>query len=566
LFVIFVLKLLNEHKKFYKMHAKKITRSKTYLFLLPFFILITSCSVKNSTLKKGNEFEKNGNFKEASELYMNVLFRKNNIPEVQNALRRSAQLHISETAFSIANKNERNDLKGVVDDYYSLTQFVNRVNAFTKNIDIDSQTKAIYQKNLALYLNNEYDLANKYLSEEKFADAENTLKNIQKFDSNYKDTSKKLVTAVNEPLYLRGIEEFSNKKYIASYQTWNRIATKEPNYKDVKNKLQQALNERYKEGSYFLMQENFKEAEQAFYDVSQINNNYLDVRNLYKEAYSEPIYRKAVKDLKNDKCRTAYLGLEDIINKFNSYKNAEELKNTALKCAEYPIIIESYRTSSSNGFENRIQNAVIEDILGSKNPFVTIIKGGTSNNSPLYNINSTRPTNSQLSRYVNNSYANTRAKAILTVHINEYKLQENPPRVFNRNGVEVKRIKARNGSDSIVEKAVTYKEYERRNTLSSSITYSLIEIKTGKILMQKTIQKNDEQEVRYARYNSNNLSLIYPTRIIGSTFSRDDSNYKVLQSLFQTPEIIDNEQLSENILTDFRRRITNDVLVFNPEE
>lgn len=558
--------MLNEQKKFYKMHAKKITSLKTYLFLLPFFILTTSCSVKNSTLKKGTEFEKTGNFKEASELYMNVLFRKNNIPEVQNALRRSAQLHISETAFSIANKNERNDLKGVVDDYYSLTQFVNRVNAFTKNIDIDSQTKAIYQKNLALYLNNEYDLANKYLSEEKFADAENTLKNIQKFDSNYKDTSKKLVTAVNEPLYLRGIEEFSNKKYIASYQTWNRIATKEPNYKDVKNKLQQALNERYKEGSYFLMQENFKEAEQAFYDVSQINNNYLDVRNLYKEAYSEPIYRKAVKDLKIDKCRTAYLGLEDIINKFNNYKNAEELKNTALKCAEYPIIIESYRTSSSNGFENRIQNAVIEDILSSKNPFVTIIKGGTSNNSPLYNINSTRPTNSQLSRYVNNSYANTRAKAILTVHINEYKLQESQPRVFNRNGIEVKRIKARNGSDSIVEKAVTYKEYERRNTLSSSITYSLIEIKTGKILMQKTIQKNDEQEVRYARYNSNNLSLIYPTRIVGSTFSRDDSNYKVLQSLFQTPETIDNEQLSDNILTDFRRRITNDVLVFNPEE
>jgi len=130
----------------------------------------------------------------------------------------------------------------------------------------------------------------------------------------------------------------------------------------------------------------------------------------------------------------------------------------------------------------------------------------------------------------------------------------------------VKRIKARNGSDSIVEKAVTYKEYERRNTLSSSITYSLIEIKTGKILMQKTIQKNDEQEVRYARYNSNNLSLIYPTRMVGSTFSRDNSNYKVLQSLFQTPETIDNEQLSDNILTDFRRRITNDVLVFNPEE
>ena len=129
--------MLNEHQKFYKMHAKKITHLKTYLFFLSFLILTSSCSVKNSTLKKGTEFEKNGNFKEASELYMNVLFRKNNIPEVQNALRRSAQLYISETAFSIANKNERNDQKGVVDDYYNLSQFVNRVNAFTKNINID---------------------------------------------------------------------------------------------------------------------------------------------------------------------------------------------------------------------------------------------------------------------------------------------------------------------------------------------------------------------------------------------------------------------------------------------
>ena len=558
--------MLNEQKKFYKMHAKKIIHLITALFLVLFFILITSCSVKNSTLKKGVEFEKNGNFKEASELYMNVLFRKNNIPEVQNALRRSAQLYISENAFSIATKNERNDLKGVVDDYYNLSQFVNRVNAFTKNLVIDSQTMAIYQKNLAIYLNNTYDLGNKYLSEAKFTDAENTFKNIQKFDSSYKDTSKKLVIAVNEPLYLRGVEEFSNKKYIASYQTWNRIASQEPNYKDIKNKLQQALNERYKEGNYFLMQENFKEAEQAFYDVSQINNSYLDVRNLYKEAYSEPIYRKAVKDLKIDKCRTAYLGLENIINKFNNYKNAEELKNAAIICAEYPIIIESYHTPTSKGFETTIQNAIIEDILSSKNPFVTIIKGGTTNNSPLFTINSTPQTNNQLSRYVNNNYANSRAKAILTIHINEYKLQENQPRVLNKNGIEVKRVKARDGSDSIVERAITYKEYERRNTLSSNITYSLVEIKTGKILMQKTIHKNDEKEVRYARYNSTNLNLIYPTRIVGSSFSRDDSNYKVLQSLFQTPETIDNIQLSNAILNDFRRRITNDILVFNPEE
>ena len=136
------------------------------------------------------------------------------------------------------------------------------------NVSVAPQTSYLKIKSPIKYnsfvcLDNTYDLGNKYLSEAKFTDAENTFKNIQKFDSSYKDTSKKLVIAVNEPLYLRGVEEFSNKKYIASYQTWNRIASQEPNYKDIKNKLQQALNERYKEGNYFLMQPSKKQRKQT---------------------------------------------------------------------------------------------------------------------------------------------------------------------------------------------------------------------------------------------------------------------------------------------------------------
>jgi hypothetical protein len=65
------------------------------------FLLLFSCSVKNSTLKKGAEMEKLGNFKQASELYLGVLYRKTNLPEIENALRRSAQLHISETGNAV---------------------------------------------------------------------------------------------------------------------------------------------------------------------------------------------------------------------------------------------------------------------------------------------------------------------------------------------------------------------------------------------------------------------------------------------------------------------------------
>lgn len=543
----------------------KINITPKYLIVL-LFLFLFSCSVKNSTLKKGAEMEKLGNFKQASELYLGVLYRKPNLPEIENALRRSAQLHISETAFSIATKNEKGDKEGVVNEYYNLNGFVNQVNAFTKNLDIDQQTKAIYNKNLDQYLMGQYDLGIKYLSEKKFAEAESVFNDISRFNPNYKDTPKQLSIAINEPVYLSGIQLFGEKKYMPAYDKWNEIYTREANYKDVKNKLQQALNERYKEGSYYLMQENFKEAELAFEQVKNINSNYLDVKNLHREAYSEPIYRKAIKDLKKGKCRTAYLGLDDIIIKFNSYKNADELKSDALVCAEYPIIVESYRGRNSSGFESNIQNAVIEDILASKNPFVKIIKGSNDISSPYYNISETSKNNTQLKRYIENFYVRTNAKAVLTIHINQYQLQDEPVRSYDVNGLEVKKLKARNGADSLVEKSVVYKEYEKRSTLQSNITYRLVEITTGKILMQKTIQKNDEKQIRYARNNNSNYKLIYPTRTIADRIMRDESNYKNLQALFQTSDQINSQSLAENILTDFRKRIVSEILLFNPEE
>ena len=543
----------------------KINITPKYLIVF-LFLFIISCSVKNSTLKKGAEMEKLGNFKQASELYLGVLYRKPNLPEIENALRRSAQLHISETAFTIATKNEKGDKEGVVNEYYNLNGFVNQVNAFTKNLDIDQQTKAIYNKNLDQYLMGQYDLGIKYLSEKKFAEAESVFNDISRFNPNYKDTPKQLSIAINEPVYLSGIQLFGEKKYMPAYDKWNEIYTREANYKDVKNKLQQALNERYKEGSYYLMQENFKEAELAFEQVKNINNNYLDVKNLHREAASEPIYRKAIKDLKKGKCRTAYLGLDDIIQRFDSYKNADELKSDALVCAEYPIIVESYRGRNSSGFESNIQNAVIEDILASKNPFVKIIKGSNDISSPYYNISETSKNNTQLKRYIENFYVRTNAKAVLTIHINQYQLQDEPVRSYDVNGLEVKKLKARNGADSLVEKSVVYKEYEKRSTLQSNITYRLVEITTGKILMQKTIQKNDEKQIRYARNNNSNYKLIYPTRTIADRIMRDESNYKNLQALFQTSDQINSQSLAENILTDFRKRIVSEILLFNPEE
>ena len=109
----------------------------------------------------------------------------------------------------------------MVNEYYNLNTFVNQANAFTKNLDIDQQTKAIYNKNLDQYLVGQYDLGIKYLSEQKFREAEDVFKDISRFNPNYKDTQKQLSIAVNEPVYLSGIQLFGEKKYMSAYEKWN---------------------------------------------------------------------------------------------------------------------------------------------------------------------------------------------------------------------------------------------------------------------------------------------------------------------------------------------------------
>jgi len=60
--------------------------------------------------------------------------------------------------------------------------------------------------------------------------------------------------------------------------------------------------------------------------------------------------------------------------------------------------------------------------------------------------------------------------------------------------------------------------------------------------------------------------MIYPTRVNANKIIRDDSNYKKLQTLFQTSEQINNQQLVDNLLNDFRKQIVTEILLFNPEE
>jgi hypothetical protein len=540
-----------------------IPKLKITAFFLVF--LFFNCSVKNATLKKGADLEAKGAFKEASELYLKVLNKKSKYPEIVNALKRSVQLYLTDAQNEIALKHQKNDREGVVTSFFQVNSFINQVNKQAVTSEIDPETNAIYNLNLEIYLGDEYEKAKKLLSEQNYTQAALVLTNMNRYSPDYKDTSKLLATAINEPYYLKGIKLFSEKRYIAAYTAWKTIYQNEPNYKDVQLKMQLAIKEHYKEGTLALMQERFDAAATAFHEIIEIDNNYLDVNQLYNEAICEPIYRTAVANLNQKKCRTAFMNFENLLEQSQTYKNAAILQNQALQCAKFPILVEAYTNRNESSIENMLQNAVIESILQTNDPFIEIIKGNNSSKSPFY---SRREQNygTEIKRYVTTNYHQSNIKAVLTIYINQFQIYNNPQREKKLKGIEVMKYTQKNGLDSIVEKEIAYREIEKSITIQVAIMYQLVDAIQGKILVQKTIQKSENQNLIFARTDNNSPFSIYPTRLFMNQLIKDDTNYKYLQQLFQQPDVLDSQPIQNRLLNEIQNQIAKEIIQFNPEK
>lgn len=88
----------------------------------------------------------------------------------------------------------------------------------------------------------------------------------------------------------------------------------------------------------------------------------------------------------------------------------------------------------------------------------------------------------------------------------------------------------------------------------------------GKILAQRTIQKSENQNLKFAKTDKNTYYSIYPTRLFMNQFVKDDANYKQLQQLFQQPDVLDSQPIQNRLLNEIQNQIAYEIIQFNPEK
>ncbi len=515
-------------------------------------------------MKKAAEYEAAGMFKDAADQYYQAYQLDAKKVEIKIALKRTGQLYLEELSENIAQAYNRADYKATVYEYVTAIGFVEKLSRAGIDIKIDPSSTRYFEEAKENYLSGKYAEGQKTLMEQNYNDAEGIFKEIFLIDPDFKDTKKYLNQAKFEPVYQEAALLYGEAKFMEAYQKWHSIFLEDQNFKDVKDQLQQALNERYKQGSLFLMNENFAEAANALGEVYRADPGFKDIKILFTEARNEPVYRRGNALLADKKCRTAYFAFSDVIKDAGNYKDAVNLKTTSLQCAQYPLAIGTLAPRGKTTQTAELQSMLINKLIKLNNPFLKVFDLAAVDNYTYQNlINSAgNLTRSQLQQLAGKHGL----KAVLFCNVSEFVQNEGKQKKVEKTGFERISTKTTTGEISVNNKQVKYDEISQENSVTMTMNYKLISTETGEILLTDYFTENKSDAIKYAAYNGNS-NVLYPAINSNGVLMADDRNFQSLQNLFKAPKNIKTSaSLTNTVFEAASQKISGNINNFNPEK
>ncbi len=539
------------------------TKGKNLGILLIALIMLSGCAVKKM-VKQAEQYEAAGMFKEASEMYYQAAQKKPKKAEYKIDLKRTGQLYYEELASEAKNSFSRGDYKSTVYNFMEAEDLINKVERTGVSIKADPAMRRYFNDAKDRYLENRYEAGLRQISDQEFDEAKTIFREIYDIDPDYKDTRTYLNQATFEPIYREGSQLYTEGRFMDAWYKWDEIYAQEKSYKDVKDRMDQALNERYKEGTVFLMNEEFANAERALGDVYTVNPNFRDVKVQYIEARNEPIYRQAKANVEKGKCRTAYFDFETILDDAGTYKDTKKLKDEALKCAEYPIAVYSRPVKHHAAEAVEFENAAIKNLLDRNNIFLKVFDLTSINSKIERHLLNGRGDIDEAS--LNSLRKEDNIKAVLMLEYKDYVKKAGNLEKDKKTGFRREVMKTNDGETKVYDRQTTYFEYSRENRVALTVNYKLISTETGEILLSDSYEESEQDEIKYATFSGDKKQL-YPAKSVGGSWVLDDRGYRSLQSLLGArTEIKSVESLKRKLFNELAGEIARDVNNFNPEK
>lgn len=318
----------------------------------------------------------------------------------------------------------------------------------------------------------------------------------------------------------------------------------------------------YNRGNDLMAEKSFDEANAVFNELTRLEPNYKDVKQLKSVSENEPIYMTATSLFDRSEYRKAYYEFDAIYTSDPNYKDVAILRSECLDKGQYPVAMVPFEnTTRARGVEKKVQAFVLTDLSSLHDPFLKVIE--RDNMDVILReqrLNLSGMVNEQTAANVGNLLG---AKAILTGTVLSYSSKPGRLTAREKDAYESYQVKLYNKEEDknyyeTRYKSVKYTEYYNTNEVSVSFQYKAISLETGEVLFSKVVNKNMDSNMYYAVYPGE-VTNLYPSGKDGIITASRDRNQLI--SLMRAPrEIKSVDQLSNEAYTSVAKALSSDLI------
>lgn len=303
--------------------------------------------------------------------------------------------------------------------------------------------------------------------------------------------------------------------------------TKRMQYAQVKNAH---MDDLYNQGLKSLEAEDYTSAQRDFDEIVRLDASYRDAKQLSDLAYCEPRYQRGKTALGEKKYRTAYNRFQECVDRKSDFKDAAALRTQALTEGTYTIALVPFSNGSDRpNLETKVRSYVQQELTQSTDPFLKIVD---RDNQELILREQRLALSGALDDRTAVEVGNLLgARALLKGTVVDCSVSESPLKSEARQGFESYQVEKVNAEGKkyyeTAYKSVTYYEYAQTRRVNLTFNLVLVSLETGATLASEMVQRTEEDEIRYARYNGN-AKYLYPMNASGNVDRAGQSRLQAL--------------------------------------
>ncbi len=233
------------------------------LFLI-FICCVTinvSCVAQKKILKAARKLEASGLYQDASEKYMDALYRNNTNLDSREGLRRTSQKVLDDMLSDYFQARNKGELQKAIKYYEDARFYQERISYFRVELNIPDYYEKDYNEDKENLLDGWYNEAITAFEDGHFDKAKSLYSKILSIDPEYKDVIDRRDATSTEPYYRRGIDAYEKQNYGQAWKEFQHIKSNDPNYNSAKSYQQNIIDELSISMSVLPAQTNFHKSE-----------------------------------------------------------------------------------------------------------------------------------------------------------------------------------------------------------------------------------------------------------------------------------------------------------------